>query len=108
MKATCRDKKSQLNKSLGDMFSAMLHITPKNILPPEEFVRLPMSTMKYIYEKQMFIIFKWIGHDLEVLYKIVNDKEYEQFDGEKCFQTWLKLKENERSKKKKLSDFLKD
>ena len=85
----------------------MSHITPKNILPAEEFVNLPMSTMKHVYEKQL-TIFKWISHDLEMLYNIVNDKEFEPFDGDKYFQRWLKQKENARNKKKKLSDFLKD
>lgn len=107
MRATRKNKKNLTNQYLKDIVVAMSHVSPKNILPAEEFVRLPMATMKHVYDKQLTVL-KWIRHDIEVLYNIVNDKEFEPFDGNKYFQTWLKLKENENKKKKKLSDFIKE
>ena len=106
MKATKNNIKL-LNEYIQDIGRATEFIESRFLLSPEEFMRLPYATQKNVYEKHL-VIFTWIRHDLNALYSIVNDKEYKPFNGEKFYQTWLKLRENERSKKKKLSDFLKE
>ena len=63
-----------------------------------------LKRIKDQYHKTIVII----SNDLEMLYSIVNDREYKPFNGEKFYQTWLKSKERQKKKKNSLADFLKD
>ena len=106
MKATKKNIKL-LNEYIQDIGRATMFINSRHLLSPEDFVNLPFTVQKSIYERHL-VIFTWIRHDLEMLYSIVNDREYKPFNGEKFYQTWLKSKERQRKKKKRLADFLKD
>ena len=106
MRATKKSIKL-LNEYIQDIGRATMFVNSRHLLSPEDFIKLPFTTEKNIYERHL-VIFTWIRHDLEVLYSIVNDREYKLFDGEKFYQTWLKSKERQKKKKRSLVDFLKD
>ena len=96
-----------LNEYIQDIGRATMFIYSRHLLSPEDFIKLPYTAQKNIYEKHL-VIFTWIRHDLDILYSIVNDREYEPFNGEKHYQRWLKSKEKQQKNKKRMADYLKD
>ena len=106
MRATKKNIKL-LNEYIHDIGRATMFIYSRHLLTPDEFIRMPLATQKLIYEGHL-VIFTWIRHDLDILYSIVNDKEYKPFNGEKHYQRWLKSKEKQPKKKYRLTNDLKD